>query len=152
MSCPDVQDANLILRLYELRRESVLREAREWMMTRFRAGTVDELSKVCPIGSDNHRMFRMVLSYWDMVGAFVNNGVLNPDLFFQTTGEHLNVWFKVEPWVEKLRESYKLPFMMKNLQDLATKHLAWLDARHPGSSEAMRANFRKMQEAAAASR
>ncbi|MBI1852434.1 MAG: hypothetical protein HYR85_19000 [Planctomycetes bacterium] len=146
MSCPDAQDANLVLRLYELRRESVLREARDWFIQRFNPQSFEQFVEQCPMGSDQNRMFRMVTSYWEMVGAFLNNGVLNADLYFQTTGEHLVTWLKVEPFVPKMRQTFNMPHMLKNLEEMAKKHMAWMDARTPGSSENFRAFARSIAE------
>jgi hypothetical protein len=152
MSCPDVQDANLILRLYELRRESVLREARDWALGKFSPQSFEQFIEQCAPGSDANRMFRMVSSYWEMVGAFLNNGVLNPDLYFQTTGEHLVFWLKVEPFVAKMRQTFGMPEMLINLEQMAKKHLAWKEARNPGAAENFRAFVKGMSERVAKSR
>ncbi len=69
MSKPE--DADLILRFYELRRESRLREARSFLLGRFRAKNLQELNDLCPPGSEENAYFRQVLTYWDMVSAIV---------------------------------------------------------------------------------
>ena len=78
-------DANLLLRLYELRREEKLRQARDWFNKNFHANTVDEFLRFCPVGSQENAYYRMVTSYWDMAASFVTNGVLHRDLFVQNS-------------------------------------------------------------------
>src|ERR1039458_3640280 len=84
-------DANLILRIYELRREEKLRKAREWFSANFHAASLEDMQRIVPPGSQENAYFRMVVSYWEMVAALVTSGVLNQDLFFQTNGELLFV-------------------------------------------------------------
>src|SRR5262245_37054734 len=87
-------DANLCLRLYELRREETMRKARSWFFT-FSANSGEELQKAAPMGSQENAYFRMVTSYWDMAASFVTTGVLNEELFLQTNGEILFIWEKI---------------------------------------------------------
>ena len=111
-------DAELILRLYELRREPVLREARDWFAREFKASTADELAKQCPPGTDANRYYRMVTTYWDMVAAIVNRGALDETLFFDTNGEFIGVWRKVAPFLPELRKARNAPRLMRNLEEL----------------------------------
>ena len=67
---PSHEDAQLILRLYDLRREPRLRKARDWMARTFIAETYDELQRVAPVGSEEHGSFRMVMGYWEMASSF----------------------------------------------------------------------------------
>ena len=81
-------DAELILRLYELRRESRMREARNWVVHEFNPKTLDELLAVQrDFGSEHNQFWRQVISYWEMAAAFVLRGVLDGDLFFDSVGE-----------------------------------------------------------------
>lgn len=139
---PDYEDANLLLRLYEERRDPKLREAREWFIREFSAASVAENMKKYPPGSDENRMYRMVASYWDMVAAIVNTKILDANLFFQTTGEHLIVFEKIRPYLSELRETQKNPLAYRNLEQLASAHYAWLDQQSEGLGEARRAYFR----------
>src|SRR6185503_15409828 len=82
-------DANFILRLYELRREEKLRLARDWFGANFKASTMEELQKIALQGSKENTYMRMVVSYWEMAAGFVTAGVLNKELFFQSSGEML---------------------------------------------------------------
>jgi hypothetical protein len=67
-------DAHLLLRLYELRREEKMRTARNWFMKNFRAGTLDEFQDLCPLGTEENAYYRMVVSYWEMGGDVCRHG------------------------------------------------------------------------------
>jgi hypothetical protein len=116
MSQSTYDDANLILRLYELRREDKMRAARNWFVANFRAKTMAEMQELCPPGSEANAYFRQVVSYWDMAGSFVNSGVLNTDLFFMNTREILLVWERVQPIVNEVRAAFKDPSYLANLE------------------------------------
>ena len=111
-------DAELILRLYELRREPVLRQARDWWGQEFKATTAAEFAAACPPGSDANRYYRMVTTYWDMVAAIVNRGALDETLFFETNGEFLGVWRKVSAFLPEVRSARNAPRLMRNLEEL----------------------------------
>ena len=112
-------DANLLLRLYELRREEKLRQARDWFNKNFHAANLEELSKICPQGSQEHAYFRMVSSYWEMAASFVTSGVLQRELFMQNSRELLFVWTRMSDIVPLMRETYKNPDIARNLETLA---------------------------------
>jgi hypothetical protein len=80
-------DVNLICRLYEMRRDARLRAAREWFLSKFKPGSVEEIGVLAPGGSEENAYFRMVVTYWEMVASFVTAGVLNQELFFQSGQE-----------------------------------------------------------------
>jgi hypothetical protein len=111
-------DAELVLRLYELRREPVMRQAREWFMREFKATTLAELQEQCPPGSDANRFYRMVTTYWEMAAAIVNQGALDQALFFETNGEFLAVWRKVSPFLAEMRSARNAPRLLHNLEEL----------------------------------
>jgi len=129
-------DVNLVLRLYELRREKRMREARAWFGSKFRASTMEEFNQLCPPGSEENASFRMVVSYWDMVAAFVTSGVLNEELLFETTRELLLVWTRVKGLLPQARELNKDPFAFKNLESVGNSMTQWMNTRAPGSYEA----------------
>jgi hypothetical protein len=126
-------DVNLLLRLYDMRREDRLRQARAWFAGKFRAATMDEFQKLCPPGSDENASFRQVTSYWDMVASFINQGVLNENLFFENTRELLLAYIRIEPILPAVREAFKDPFYMSNLESVAKRFAGWLDQRSPGT-------------------
>src|SRR5260221_5103695 len=96
-------DANLLLRLYELRREEKLRAARAWFIENFKVKTRADLMALCPAGSENSARMRMVTTYWDMVASFVTSGVLNAELCFVNNRELLVVWLRMEPILAETR-------------------------------------------------
>jgi hypothetical protein len=126
-------DVNLILRLYELRREEKLRKAREWFGKSFKARTLDEFTALCPPGSEENAYFRMVVTYWEMVGSFITCGVLNQELFFQSGRELLFVWEKVRDLVPHARETAKDPMLYNNLETVAKSFVSWMNKRAPDS-------------------
>jgi hypothetical protein len=111
-------DANLLLRLYELRREETMRKARDWFFS-FSPSDPAQLQKVGDRSSQENAYFRMVASYWDMAASFVTSGVLNEELFLQNNGELLFVWEKARAAVEQARATMKMPNYMKNLETVA---------------------------------
>ena len=92
---PDNFDAELLLRLYDLRREAKLRQGREWFIREFQAKSFDDYLAQAPPGSENSALFRMTVTYWDMAASLVNHGLINEDLFFENTPEFWIIWDKV---------------------------------------------------------
>jgi len=129
-------DVNLILKLYEMRREPRLREARMWFAASFKPRNLDDFRTLCPAGSDANASYRMVTTYWEMVASFLTSGVLSPELFFQSGRELLFTWERVRPIIAGLRESYKHPRELKNLEDAAQAYVAWWNQTAPGAYEA----------------
>jgi L-rhamnose mutarotase len=111
-------DANLLLRLYELRREDLMRKARQWFFS-FTPSDPEQLRKVAERGSQENAYFRMVASYWDMAASFVTSGVLNEELFLQNNGELLFIWEKSRAAIEQGRAAMKNPAYMKNFETVA---------------------------------
>jgi len=124
-------DVNLILRLYELRREDKMRQARNWFASSFTARTLDELNTLCPPGSEANAHFRLVISYWDMVASFITSRVLNERLFFQSGRELLFVWEKVRDLVPQVRVANKDDFILKNLETVANSFIKWMEGQAP---------------------
>lgn len=131
------EDANLILKLYELRREDKMREARQWIAGEFSANSFREFGQKCAPGSQESAYFRMVTSYWDMAGLFVVQGILNEELFIRSAGESVIVWERVRPFIAEMRESLDNPFFLKNLETVAEAHIAWLKKNAPGAYESL---------------
>ena len=130
MAKPRVEDADLLLRLYELRRDPEMRRGRSFMISEFSASSWDEIRPHYLTGDELDRHFRVVTSYWEMVAAFVNRGLLDEDVFFDTHGEDIVVWRKVAPIVEGARAHIR-PTWLWNLERLARRHQAWRDATFP---------------------
>ncbi len=143
---PDNYDAELLLRLYDLRREEKLRQAREWFIREFRAESLEDFNRRYPVGSQENTYFRMVVSYWDMAASIVNNGLINEEFFFENTSEFYVVWSKAKPLAPVARETYKNPLLWSNLEKLAEKIEKLMAKRAPGALEAM---LQRMHQAAA---
>jgi hypothetical protein len=135
---PDNYDAELLLRLYELRREEKLRRAREWLIGKFQADSVEDLERQLPPGSEGNAFFRMVVSYWDMAASLVNHGLLKEELFFENTAEFWLVWEKVRQFAPALREARKNPLAWKSLETLAGKYEQWMATRAPEALDTLR--------------
>ncbi len=115
------EDANLILRLYELRRDETMRRARSWFLTEFNPQTMQDIFAVL---TDEHSAdFRMVASYWDMAAAFVNHGAIDEQMFNDINTEHIGIYAKLEPFLAELRAIPGLPpyFYLKNLEPLVLR-------------------------------
>jgi len=132
------QDAQMILQFYELRRESRLREARSFVLGRFKAKNVAELHELCPPGSEENAFFRQVLTYWDMVSAIVKRDVLEKELFFETNGEITAVWEKVRHLIPELRNEFDNQAFLENLEEVATLREAYLHVKAPGYLKSLR--------------
>lgn len=130
-SKPKAEDANLILRLYELRREPRLRQARSWFMSSFHASTVEEYQRLCPPGSEENASFRMMVTYWDMAASFVASGALNAELFYENNQELLWVWERLRDLLPEARILGKNPIQFRSLEKVAKGHIAWLQENAP---------------------
>ncbi|HMG74646.1 MAG TPA: DUF4760 domain-containing protein [Pyrinomonadaceae bacterium] len=109
------EDANLILKLYDLRREPVMREARNWFFS-FNPTTAAEYMEAMMGEHSGH--LRMVISYWDMAASLVNNGAIDEQMFNDANGEHIFVFAKIEPIIEELRQTWNQPEMLKHYETL----------------------------------
>lgn len=118
---PTVDDARLILELYDLKREPEMRKARQWWLTSFWPKDADEYVKVAmAAGTQENNWLRQVISYWGIAASFVENGLLNEKLFFTTAfcGELFFIFAKVRPLLPELREKTKNPELMLGLEKL----------------------------------
>ncbi|MFN2577105.1 MAG: hypothetical protein ABR607_05385 [Pyrinomonadaceae bacterium] len=138
------EDADLILKLYDLRRETVMREARNWLFT-FNPTGIQDVMEVMMGEHSGH--FRMVVSYWDMACAMVVNGAIDEELFNQTNGEHMFVYMKVQPVLQELRAMFDNAEFLKNLETVVTR-MPNIEARMAGMRERM-AKFAEMRAAKA---
>ena len=134
---PTYDDANLILRLYEMRREDRMRKARAWFASTCKGvQTFEALMAIAPGGSDENASFRMVVSYWDLVASFVASGVLHRELFFQSGREMLVVWVRLRQLLPALRAAYKDPNYMRNLETVGQEFSDYMKAADPDAYEA----------------
>lgn len=110
------ESADLILKLYDLRREATMREARSWMGS-FIPETAEELMGVMQ-NEQSSAYFRMVTSYWDMAASLVNHGAIDEEMFNDANGEHIFVFSKIEPFLEGIRQTIDNPNYLANLEKL----------------------------------
>lgn len=144
------EQAELMLKLYDLRREPRLREAREWYFGSFHPQSMEDMMKVAPPNSEGGTFVRMVVSYWEMVANLSNRGLLDEELLFETTGEQWIVWERLKPLVAAWRAGFKNPHAFGQLEDHVKRYEAWREKRAPGSNEVMRQMFAKMRSEAQA--
>jgi hypothetical protein len=114
-----VESADLILKLYDLRREEKMREARNWIISFFPESMSDVMKTM--VNPETSAYFRMVTSYWDMAASFVNHGAIDEEMFNDAHGEHVIVFAKIEPFLEEVRQTMNSPQFLKNLETLVMK-------------------------------
>jgi len=98
------EEADLILKLYDLRREETMRKARDWYFREFNPETLAEFNAA--IFGEHSGHLRMVITYWDMAAALVNNDAISLELFCDTNGEHISVFSKIELLIGEIRGAY----------------------------------------------
>lgn len=142
-------DAELILKLYDLRREATMREARDYVGLGFWPESFEEIMAIATAaGSDENRFFRQVLGYWETAASLVAHGALNADLFDSCEGEMYFVYSKFRPHLARLRKELGQPTFLQNVEAVAE--------RNPERVKAIAARVammgEKMRKAAAAAR
>jgi len=121
---PTAADAQLILQLYDLRREPEMRKARNWWGVEFWPQSADDFMKIVgAMGSQENNWLRQVSGYWSMAASFVLQGALNEELFIQpaVSGEMFFVFAKVHPFLKELREKIGDPQLFGNIEKVITK-------------------------------
>ena len=109
-----VESADLIMKLYELRRETKMREARNWIFS-FNPQNADEYIQTMR-NPEVGAYLRMVTSYWDMAASFVNHGAIDAEMFSDSAGEHIIIYAKIQPFLEDFRAKINNPKAFKNLE------------------------------------
>ncbi len=115
---PNHHDADIILKLYELRRESVMRDARRFLVDFWPTSVDDLLAITSNRGSKENAYMRQVTGYWEMAASFVNRGAINRDLALDNYGELFYMYAKIEPFVQAFREAIGMPHFLQNVQQL----------------------------------
>ena len=111
-------DGQLILQLYELRREPELRKARSWFAAFDPQSPEDIMKAVMAMNADSSRYYRMVAGYWEMAAAMVLHGAINEELFLDTQPEMFFVFAKLAPYIEGFRSAMQMPESMRNVDTL----------------------------------
>jgi hypothetical protein len=117
---PTAADAELILKLYDLRREAESRKARSWWFG-FWPEKADDIVKIATaMGSQENAWFRQVSGYWEMAAALVLHGTINRDLFLEPSisGEMFVIFAKIHPFLPELREKLRTPTAFRNVERL----------------------------------
>lgn len=114
-------DAQVILELYDLRREAEMRKARNFITGEFNPTSVEDvLAVVKGWGTDNNRYFRQVLSYWDMAASFYLRGAVDKELFLDNCGEMFFIYAKLEPYLQDLRTKLGNPGFCSKIEQVVT--------------------------------
>ncbi|MBA3769565.1 MAG: hypothetical protein H0X08_03570 [Blastocatellia bacterium] len=108
------ESAELILKLYDLRREAKMREARNWIFS-FNPTSAEQYTQTM-MDPEVGGYLRMVTSYWDMAATLVVHGAIDADMFNETVGEHVMIFAKIEPILADLRTMWEMPDALKNLE------------------------------------
>ena len=115
------EDAKIIMRLYDLRREAEMRKARHWYGGWWPASADEVMQVVNAFGTQENAWFRQVNGYWDMAASFVLRGVLNEDLFWDSNAE---MWFtlaKLQPFLKEVRQKANIPQGFVRIETVATR-------------------------------
>ncbi len=139
------EEVNLMLRLYDLRREPRLRQARSWFVDHFHPANAEEMMQKYPQATEENTYIRMVISYWDMVAGIVNRGLISDELFFESNGEIWVVWDRIRQIVPTWRAAFKNPTTFHNMEELCKRLEAWREKNAPGSTAAMRQMIEQMR-------
>ncbi len=135
---PDHHDAELLLRLYDLRREGKLRQARDWFVREFHVQSLEESRERFPPGSQENAYYRMVTSYWEMAASIVNHGLIREEFFFENTNEIWIVWQRIKHLAPATRRVYQNPFVWVNMETVCDKFEKWMAKRAPEALETLR--------------
>lgn len=145
-----ITDAELILKLYDLRREAEMRKARNWWLG-FWPESADDIVKIASsLGSQENAWLRQVGGYWELASALVLHGTLNRDLFMEGSfsGEMFVIFSKVEPFIKELREKMQNPNIFGNVEKLILSTAGAPERLK--QTQARMASIRKAQAAQAA--
>jgi len=148
---PTYEQGKLQLKIYDLRREAKMRQARDWFFKNYFVETMEDFQRVAPMGTEQGAFAMMVFSYWDQACAYLNYGLLHEDLFFETSGEFFGVWERVKPLIAETRKLFMNKDFMGHLEKAAQRYEAWSEKRNPGSIAHMRQLMKQMRDQMAAS-
>lgn len=115
------QDALAIIKLYEIRSEPLMREARAWFMSEFAPASGKDIVSLLLSGQKESAFYRMVASHWEVAASLVNNGGIDEQLFLDANSEHVVVFAKLQPFVQEVRETIGEPDYLAHLEKLVMK-------------------------------
>lgn len=114
-------DALAILKLYEIRSETLMRQARAWFFSDFHPKSGLEILALMQSGEKASAFYRMVSSHWEVTTALVNNGGIDEKMFLESNSEHLVVFAKLQPFIAEIRETIGEPDYLAQLERLVMK-------------------------------
>jgi hypothetical protein len=109
------ESADLLLKLYDFRREPTMRQARQWFGS-FHPESADDITAV--LRSEHGAYFRMVTSFWDMAASFVNNGAIDEKMFNDANGEQIFIFARLHPFMADYRARTSQPDYLAQLEQL----------------------------------
>jgi hypothetical protein len=115
-----LEQAELILKLYEIRRETALRSSRDYVGGEFMPKSVEDFVSLVKDGGKPSGHILQVYGYWDMVAAFVVHGALDEELIFDTCQEMYFQFEKIQPYLAGFREQMKLPEFLRSMETVVT--------------------------------
>lgn len=139
---PDHHDADLVLRVYEMRREAVMRQSRNTIMAEFWPKSFDDVKAVATrLDHPVNAAFRQVGTYWEMVYGMVKHGIVHPGYFLESNAEGFFLFARVHPFLEAYR---------KEISPLAFRNAEWVATECPEGKavyEVIQARVKRMAEA-----
>jgi hypothetical protein len=117
------QDAQVVMQLYDLRREAEMRKARHWFTVEFWPESADDfIAIVNAFPSQENAWMRQVNGYWDMAASLVLHGAINEELFLQPgiSGEMTFIFAKIHPFLKEIRQKMNNPDLLGNMERVAT--------------------------------
>ncbi len=115
------QDALVIIKLYEIRSEALMRGARAWFFSEFAPQSGKDIVVLMLSGEKQSAYYRMVTSHWEVAASLVNNGGIDEKLFLDANSEHLVVFAKLQPFVAEIRETIGEPDYLAHLERLVMR-------------------------------
>ena len=115
-STPDHHDAELILKLYDLRRESVMRDSRNAINAKFWPKSYEDFIALTKPDHPQNAAFRQTSSYWEMVYGMARHGIVHGDYLIENNGEGLFLYAKIQPYLERFRKEQASPTAFQNAE------------------------------------
>ena len=138
------QAAGVLLKLYELRTEPKLRDARAWFTYEFHPESAADVLRTWLGPGYASAPYRMVTSYWDMAASLVTRGAIPPEMFNEANTEHFAVFAKLRPYLSEIRETTKYPDYLAHIEQVVSMH------PHPDERLGIFARYLERQRALAA--
>ena len=110
-------DAEICMKLYDLRRETEMRKARNFINFQFNPlGADDVVNLALAFGTQENAWARQVFSFWENASSLVLNGIVHPDLFFAWNTEMVFVYAKFKPFLKELRQKRENPLFLAGVE------------------------------------